>query len=72
METRATELRSVIDAITLAVADRAENDLATKIADEAIVYIDQLRRDQRMLTEQSPLNRGARIALQLAESVSQT
>ncbi len=72
METRATELRSVIDAITLAVADRAENDLATKIADEAIVYIDQLRREQRMLTEQSPLNRGARIALQLAESVSQT
>jgi hypothetical protein len=49
--TSATELRSVIDGITLAVADRTENDLATKIADEATIYIDQLRQEQRMLTD---------------------
>ncbi len=41
----------MIDEITLAVADRAESDLATRIADEATVYIDQLRREQRMLTD---------------------
>ncbi len=51
MRTSATELRSVIDEITLAVADRAERDLATRIADEATVYIDQLRQEQRMLTD---------------------
>jgi hypothetical protein len=51
MKTSATELRSVIDGITLAVADRAENDLATKIADEATIYIDQLRQEQRRLTD---------------------
>ncbi len=51
MRTSATELRSVIDEITLAVADRAESDLATKIADKAAVYIDQLRQEQRMLTD---------------------
>ncbi len=50
MKTSATELRSVIDGITLTVADQ-EGDLATKIADEATVYIDQLRREQRMLTD---------------------
>ncbi len=51
MKTSATELRSVIDGITLAVADRTESDLATKIADEAAVHIDQLRQEQRMLTD---------------------
>jgi hypothetical protein len=50
MKTSATELRSVIDEITLAVADRTESDLATKIADEATLYIDRLRQEQRMLT----------------------
>jgi hypothetical protein len=52
MKTSATELRSVIDEITLAVADKAEGDIATRIADEATLYIDQLRREQRkMLTD---------------------
>ncbi len=51
MKTSATELRSVIDGITLTVADRTESDLATKIADEAAVYIDQLRQEQRVLTD---------------------
>ncbi len=45
MKTSATELRSVIDEITLAVADKAEGDI--EIADEATLYIDQLRREQR-------------------------
>ncbi len=51
MKTSATELRSVIDEITLAVADKTEGDMATRIADEATLYIDQLRREQRMLTD---------------------
>ncbi len=51
MKTSATELRSVIDEIALAVADKAEGDLETRIADEARLYIEQLRREQRMLTD---------------------
>ncbi len=51
MKTSATEFRSVIDGITLGVADRTESDLATKIAGEAAVHIDQLRQEQRMLTD---------------------
>ncbi len=51
MKTSATELRSVIDEITLAVADQTQSDLGTRIADEATVYIDQLRQEQRMLTD---------------------
>ncbi len=50
-ETSATELRSVIDEITLAVADKTERDIATRIADEPTLYIDQLREEQRMLTD---------------------
>jgi hypothetical protein len=51
MKTSATELRSVIDEIVLTVADRTENDLATRIANETTLYIDQLRQEQRMLTD---------------------
>jgi hypothetical protein len=35
----------------LTVADRTENDLATRIANEATLYIGQLRQEQRMLTD---------------------
>ncbi len=40
-----------IDEITLALADQTESDLATRIADEATLYIDQLRQEQRTLTD---------------------
>ncbi len=39
--------QNFVDEITLAVADKAEGDIATRIADEATLYIDQLRREQR-------------------------
>ncbi len=51
MKSSATELRSVIDEITLAVADKTEGDMTTKIAEEATLYIDRLRQEQRMLTD---------------------
>ncbi len=51
MKSSATELRSVIDEITLAVADKTQGDIATRIADEATLYIEQLRQEQRMLTD---------------------
>jgi hypothetical protein len=49
MKTSATELRSVIDEITLAVPD--QTDIETRIADEATLYIDQLRGEQRVLAD---------------------
>jgi hypothetical protein len=39
MKTRATELRSVIDEITLAVTDQTDSDISTKIADEATLIL---------------------------------
>jgi hypothetical protein len=47
----ATNLRSVIDAIALEVAEPNGSELAAKITDRALSYILRLRREQRNLSE---------------------